>query len=97
MEQLATTPAIVVERNVTNGRNSGRVTLMMRTSTDLKRWSATQLASAGKQGEFNTRVYWTRLASSDRVWVPELSVADPIPWRLVGANVEGRNIQGPRG
>jgi len=71
--------------------------MMMRTSTDLKRWSATQLASAGKQGEFNTRVYWTRLASSDRVWVPELSVADPIPWRLVGANVEGRNIQGPRG
>ena len=68
--------------------------VMMRTSTDLKTWSNTQLAAAGAQGTFGTRVYWTRLASSDRVWVPEVTVADPIPWRIVGADVEGRNIQG---
>jgi hypothetical protein len=68
--------------------------VMMRTSTDLKTWSNTQLAAAGAQGNFGTRVYWTRLASSDRVWVPEVTVSDPIPWRIVGADVEGRNIQG---
>jgi len=68
--------------------------VMLRTSTDLKRWSNTQTAAAGAQGAFNTRVYWTRLASADRVWVPELTVSDPIPWRIVGANVEGRNFQG---
>ena len=68
--------------------------VMMRTSTDLKTWSNTQLAAAGAQGNFGTRVYWTRLASSDRVWVPEVTVADPIPWRIVGADVEGRHIQG---
>jgi len=68
--------------------------VMMRTSTDLKTWSNTQLAAAGAQGTFGTRVYWTRLASSDRAWVPEVTVTDPIPWRIVGADVEGRNIQG---
>jgi len=68
--------------------------VMMRTSTDLKTWSNTQFAAAGAQGTFGTRVYWTRLASSDRVWVPEVTVTDPIPWRIVGADVEGRNIQG---
>ena len=30
MEQLAPTPAIVVEQNVTNGKISGRITLLMR-------------------------------------------------------------------
>jgi len=70
--------------------------VMMRTSADLKTWSNTQLASAGTQGSFGTRVYWTRLASSDRAWVPEIVVSDPIPWRIVGADIEGRNLQGLR-
>ena len=68
--------------------------VMMRTSTNLKTWSHTQFASAGAQGAFGTRVFWTRLASADRVWVPEITVSDPIPWRIVGADVEGRNVQG---
>ena len=68
--------------------------VMLRTSTDLKNWSNTLTTDAGAQGAFNTRTYWTRLASSTRVWVPEIVVSDPIQWRLVGAMVEGRNFQG---
>jgi hypothetical protein len=28
------------------------------------------------------------------MWVPEIVVTDPIPWRIVGAIVTGRNFQG---
>lgn len=66
----------------------------LRTSTDLKTWSNGQAATAGAQGAYATEVYWTRLASAPRVWVPEVVVTDPILWRLVGAQIEGRQFQG---
>ena len=66
----------------------------LRTSTNLKTWSNSQTASAGAQGAYNTPVYWTRLASAQQMWVPEIVVTDPILWRIVGASVEGRNFQG---
>ena len=68
--------------------------VMLRISTDLKNWSDTSNASAGPQGDYRTPVYWTRLASSQRMWVPEITVTDPIQWRIIGASIEGRNFQG---
>ena len=68
--------------------------IMLRTSTDLRNWSNTLTTSAGAQGQFQAQTYWTRLASSQRMWVPEITVTDPIAWRIVGAIVEGRNFQG---
>jgi hypothetical protein len=61
---------------------------------DLKNWSNSQSASAGVQGDYSAYVYWTRLASSTQMWVPEIVVTDPIAWRIVGALVDGRNFQG---
>jgi hypothetical protein len=68
--------------------------VLLRTSVDVKNWSNSQSASAGKTGEYGNDIYWTRLASSTKMWVPEIVVTDPIPWRIVGAIVTGRNFQG---
>jgi len=35
-------------------------------------------------GQYHTRVFWTRLGSP-RLFVPEVSVSDPVPWRVVDA------------
>ena len=68
--------------------------VLLRTSVDLKNWSNSQSVSAGAMGAYSTDIYWTRLASSTKMWVPEIVVTDPIPWRIVGATVAGRNFQG---
>jgi hypothetical protein len=60
----------------------------------VKTWSNSQSASAGAIGAYNKDIYWTRLASSTKMWVPEIVVTDPIPWRIVGAFVQGSNFQG---
>ena len=67
---------------------------MLRSSTNAKTWSDTRTASAGKQGAYGTQVVWTRLPSSTQMWVPEVTVTDPIPWRMVGAEVDGRGFWG---
>ena len=68
--------------------------VMLRASTNAKTWSDIRTASAGKEGEYGTEVVWTRLPSSTHLWVPEITVTDPIPWRLVGAEVDGRGLWG---
>ena len=86
---------LLLEPGLGTGSGQGETPkAMLRTSTNLKNWSNILTADAGAQGQFNTRTYWTRLASSTRTWVPEIVVSDPIPWRIVGAVVEGRNFQG---
>jgi hypothetical protein len=67
--------------------------MMMRTSNDAKTWSSERLASAGKMGDYSRRLVWNRCGSSDKLWVPELTVTDPIPWRLAGATLEGSGFQ----
>jgi hypothetical protein len=49
-----------------------------------KSWGPENLRSAGKTGEFAKRVRWDRLGASRRR-VFEVSVSDPIPWRLTNA------------
>ena len=66
--------------------------VMLRSSTNAKTWSDVRTAAAGKQGAYGTEVVWTRLPSSTHLWVPEITVTDPIPWRLVGAEVDGRGL-----
>ena len=68
--------------------------VMLRSSPNAKTWSDIRTASAGKEGEYGTEVVWTRLPSSTHLWVPEITVTDPIPWRLVGAEVDGRGLWG---
>ena len=50
-------------------------------------WSNTHLADAGQVGEYRDRAIWRRLGRSrDRIY--EISVSDPIPWRIIDAFLE---------
>ena len=68
--------------------------VMLRSSIDAKTWSNERLASAGAMGAYNAQVVWTRLPSSLKMWVPEITVTDPIPWRIMGAEIDGRGFFG---
>jgi PKD repeat protein len=62
--------------------------VMLRTSNDGgKTWSRELWRSAGKVGEWMKRVIWNRCGSSRRrVW--EVSVTDPIAWKVTGCFIE---------
>ena len=60
---------------------------MFRGSSDGgKTWGNERLMSIGKIGQYHPRAYVTRLGSP-RLWVPEVSVSDPVPTRIVDAFV----------
>lgn len=62
--------------------------VMLRLSNDGgKTWISEQWRSAGKTGEYWRRVRWNRLGSARRR-VFEVSVTDPVPWRLTGAYLD---------
>lgn len=67
--------------------------VMLRCTTNGQTWSHERQASAGALGQYGRRVYWTRLGSSTKLWAPEISVSDPIPWRFTGAEIVGRGFQ----
>jgi hypothetical protein len=59
--------------------------VMLRLSNDGgKTWGPEMMRSAGKIGEYSRRVRWNRCGSGRRR-VFEVSVSDPIPWRLTAA------------
>ncbi|MBA3949317.1 MAG: hypothetical protein H0X44_05160, partial [Acidobacteria bacterium] len=62
--------------------------VMLRWSDDGGRtWGHEHWASAGRIGQYATRVFWTRLGTArDRVF--EVSVTDPVSWRMVDAYLE---------
>lgn len=61
--------------------------VLWRTSDDGgKTWGNYRQGSAGKQGEYQARVIWTRMGvSRDRV--NEMVVSDPVPWKVVDAYI----------
>ena len=69
--------------------------VMMRQSRDGgKTWGTEQMRPAGKIGEYFRRVRWNRCGSARRM-VFEVSVTDPIPWKLTGAYLSlAQPIQG---
>lgn len=81
------------------GTNSGQglsPQAMLRISRDTKTWSSERMRSVGAMGQYSQRTYWLQNGSSTLVWVPELSVSDPIPWRLLGADLDGRGFRQPQ-
>ena len=70
---------------------------MLRSSINAKMCSNEGLAAAGAAGAYNAQVVWTRLPSSLKMWVPEITVTDPIPWRIMGAEIDGRGFFGQEG
>ena len=62
--------------------------VMLRISNDGgKTWVAESWRSAGRVGEYLQRVDWNRLGCARRR-VFEISVTDPVPWRVVNAFLE---------
>ena len=62
--------------------------VMLRISNDAgKTWISEQWRSAGKMGEYWKRIRWNGLGSARRR-VFEVVVTDPVPWRLVGADLQ---------
>ena len=62
--------------------------VMMRMSDDGgKTWGTERMRTAGKIGEYQTRVRWDRLGRARRR-VFEVVMTDPAPWRITGAYVE---------
>lgn len=62
--------------------------VMLRVSRDAgKTWGVERMKSAGKMGEFSTRVKWNRIGSAkDTVF--EVSTSDPVPFRITDAYLE---------
>lgn len=50
-------------------------------------WSNEHWTSCGKMGEYNRRAIWYRLGRS-RSRIYEISMTDPIPWRVVAAYIQ---------
>jgi PKD repeat protein len=57
-----------------------------------KTWLPEAMRSAGKRGEYRKRVIWNRLGCARRR-VFEVSVSDPIPWRLTGAYMDATSTE----
>jgi hypothetical protein len=77
---------------VASGQGSDPL-VMLRTTGDGRRWSSEVTATAGRMGEYGTGVSFTRLGSSELLWAPEISVSDPTPWRVAGADVGGSGFE----
>lgn len=69
--------------------------VLLRVSRDTKTWSSQRTCSAGRQGDYGKRVCWWQNGSSTLLWVPELVFSDPVQWRVIGAEFEGKNVRGP--
>lgn len=68
--------------------------VMLRISNDGgKTWISEQWRSAGKMGEYLRRVRWNRLGAARRR-VFEISMTDPVAWKITGAYLTGMNGNG---
>jgi len=67
---------------------------MLETSHDAVTWSNQRTCSAGRAGQYMNRVFWLRNGASTLLWVPRLTVSDPIPWRVIGAEFEATGVRG---
>lgn len=67
-----------------SGQGSAPIVMMRTSDNGGKTWLPERTASAGAQGNYGQRVFWTRLGiPRDRVI--EITVSDPIPWRILEA------------
>jgi hypothetical protein len=72
-----------------SGQGSDPLAMLRWSNDGGQTWSQPLNASAGRIGEYAQRVIWRRLGSArDRVF--EVSVSDPIPWRIVDAYLDVR-------
>lgn len=67
--------------------------VMLDVSRDTQTWSNQRTCSAGRAGDFLNRVFWLRNGESTLLWVPRITVSDPIPWRIIGAEYDGKGVR----
>lgn len=79
---------------LTSGQGSNPQVQMRLSNDGGRTWSAERMRSAGKTGEFSKRVRWERCGMGRRRAF-EISVTDPIPWRITDAYLDG--VQATRG
>lgn len=76
---------VLVEAGLGTQTGQGRDPQMLfRQSSDGKTWGNERAMGAGKAGEFKKRCYVLG-CGSPRMFVPEISMSDPIPWRVLDA------------
>lgn len=74
---------------LSSGQGSNPLAMLRWSNDGGQSWGNVLEASAGPVGQFKQRVIWRRLGRArDRVF--EVSVSDPIPWRLVDAYLDYR-------
>lgn len=49
-----------------------------------KTWGNERMCGVGRVGEYTRRAFWNR-HGAPYMWVPEISMTDPIPWRIIDA------------
>ena len=76
--------ALEVGLGTATGQGSDPVVLFRASADGGQTWGNQRVCSAGPQGHYRQRVFWTRLGAP-RLWVPEVTMSDPIPWRLLDA------------
>lgn len=79
-----------------NGQGSDPQVMLRFSGDGGKTWSSERWRSAGKIGEYSRRVRWTRCGSGRRK-VFEVSVTDPVPYRLTGAYIRVSNEASAQG
>lgn len=68
--------------------------VMLDVSHDAVTWSNQRMCNTGLAGDTIHRVFWLRNGASTLLWVPRITVSDPIPWRIIAAEFEGTGVRG---
>ena len=64
------------------GQGSAPLMMLRASSNGGKTWGNERTAGVGAVGQYGTLVLWRRFGHP-RMFVPEISVSDPIPWRIL--------------
>lgn len=74
-----------------SGQGSDPVVMGRFSSDGGKTFGNERSCGSGRVGQYRRRVYWSRLGSP-RLWVPEVAMTDPVPWRIVDAYLNNQSI-----
>jgi len=55
-------------------------------------WGNERTRPIGKIGQTEQKTFWLNCGSSEKSWVPEIVITDPVPVRIVGASFLGRGF-----
>ena len=74
-------------QGLTSGQGSDPQLMLRWSNNGGKTWGNEHWVSSGELGEYGTRALWRRLGRGyNRVF--EVSVTDPVPWRVIGAYMD---------